>query len=121
MKLKTKIISAIVALTAIVGSGVGIAIANRHEHNYQTEITEPTCTKKGFSTYTCECGDVYIDAYTEKLGHNPVIDEAVATCTEIGLSEGKHCSRCEKVLVAQRPLKARGHKEKNIRLRIQGI
>ena len=34
--------------------------------------------------------------------HNVVIDKAVpATCTEKGLSEGKHCSKCGEVLLAQ--------------------
>ena len=32
-----------------------------------------------------------------------------ATCTETGLSEGKHCSECNKVLVAQTVINALGH------------
>jgi len=39
-----------------------------------------------------------------------VIDAAVpATCTETGLTEGKHCSVCAKVLVAQTVTPALGH------------
>ena len=35
-------------------------------------------------------------------GHTEVVDAAVpATCTETGLSEGSHCSVCNKVLTAQ--------------------
>ena len=46
------------------------------------------------------------------LGHEEVIDKAVAaTCTTTGLSEGKHCSRCNKVLVKQEVVKALGHAE----------
>ena len=45
------------------------------------------------------------------LGHTEVIDKAVApTCTEAGKTEGKHCSVCEKVLVAQEAVAASGHK-----------
>ena len=42
--------------------------------------------------------------------HNVVIDEAVsATCTEKGLTEGAHCSKCGEVLLAQTEVPALGH------------
>ncbi len=44
--------------------------------------------------------------------HNEVVDAAVAaTCTETGLTEGKHCSVCNEVLVAQEEVAAKGHTE----------
>ena len=42
--------------------------------------------------------------------HEVVVDAAVsATCTEDGLTEGKHCSKCDEVLVKQEKVTALGH------------
>ena len=44
--------------------------------------------------------------------HTEVVDKAVApTCTETGLTEGKHCSVCNEVLVAQKSVNPLGHTE----------
>ena len=67
--------------------------------------------------------DVYVDNITltdangnELLGcagnfcHKAVVDAAVApSCTEAGKSEGKHCSVCNKIFVAQTEIAALGH------------
>lgn len=66
-----------------------------------TNMAPATCTAPA----TCECG------YTEgeALGHDMVVDPAVApTCTDKGLTEGSHCSRCDEA-VAQTEVAALGH------------
>ncbi len=40
-----------------------------HVHNYAEEVTAPTCTAAGFTTFTCPCGDTYTGNETEMLPH----------------------------------------------------
>ncbi len=68
-----------------------------------TAGTPATCT----TPQTCiRCDYVFQEA----LGHNIIIDKAVAaTCTTTGLTEGQHCSRCDGETVTQQVLDALGH------------
>ena len=63
--------------------------AQPHEHSYMAVVTEPTCTEQGYTTYTCDCGDSYVDDYTDTLNHPEIIDvpEVPATETESGTTE----------------------------------
>ena len=36
-----------------------------HVHNHATVVTPPTCEEKGYTTYTCECGDSYVADYVD--------------------------------------------------------
>ena len=72
-----------------------------------------TCTESGLRHRVCtKCGET---TDTEKLsakGHTEVTDKAkVATCTEAGVTEGKHCSVCNIVIKAQEKIPAKGHTE----------
>ena len=75
-----------------------------------------TCEEEGTTTYTAKFKNNKFSTQTKDivnikaLGHTEVTDVAVyATCTEVGLTEGKHCSVCNKVLVAQDTIPAKGH------------
>lgn len=79
----------------------GEILGSANGHNYISVVTPPTCTKKGYTTYTCSCGDRYISDYVDAK-HNVVIDRAVSpTLNSNGLTEGSHCSVCGKVFVEQ--------------------
>ena len=83
------------------------------EHEYEETVSlEPTCENVGFKKTTCvKCGESTTNTMAA-LGHDEVIDAAVApTCTTAGLTEGKHCSRCNTVFAAQQTVVALGHVE----------
>ena len=40
-----------------------------HEHDYNAKVYAPTCTDEGYTTYTCVCGDSYVDNYINAKGH----------------------------------------------------
>ena len=57
-------------------------------------------------------GAVFGGIFLFKHEHIEVIDPAVSpTCTEFGLTEGKHCSNCGEVLIARKRILALGHEE----------
>ena len=84
-----------------------------HTSTEWQETKAPTCTETGEAQLICDvCGEVLDTQTIAALGHTEAINEAIdPTCTEPGLSEGKHCSVCNEVLEAQQPVPALGHEE----------
>ncbi len=71
------------------------------EHSWQTTVTSPTCTERGYTNYHCtKCSRDYNDNFTDALGHDftkKSIDEehlvSAATCTTPAIYK-YDCSRC---------------------------
>ena len=56
-----------------------------HVHSYSSSVIQPTHVDKGYTLYTCECGDSYQDNFVAALGHNYTITEKVdPSCTTKG-------------------------------------
>ncbi len=124
------------------------ALGVEHTHDYIAVVTDPTCTAKGYTTYTCVCGDTYVSDETEMIAHDyaeTIVKEATCkengeknftckacgdtytdviaklshteetipatapTCTQTGLTEGKKCSVCNEILVAQKEVPVTAH------------
>ena len=45
-------------------------LVDNHKHSYSKVVTDPTCTEQGYTTYTCDCDDSYVDNYVDAMGHN---------------------------------------------------
>ena len=68
---------------------------------------DATCTEPK----TC---NICAEIEGEPLGHKEeTIAGKAATCTEAGLTDGKKCSACDKVLLAQEAIPAKGHKDED--------
>lgn len=90
------------------------ATIHYHEHSYNSSITAPTCTDGGYTTYTCACGDNYIDNYTDALGHDiEVVGAKETTCTEAGYTGDKVCKTCGEIVAQGETVDALGHDYQN--------
>ena len=74
-----------------------------HSFGEWSIVKAATCKESGESVRVCTlCSEREEKAIEKTDDHTPVIDAAVpATCKDTGLSEGSHCSLCDKVLVEQ--------------------
>ena len=83
----------------------------------QKIVKDPTCTGNGIITYMANFKNNAFKPQTKIVddkkatGHKVVVDQGKkATCTEDGLTEGKHCSVCKEAIKKQEVIPATGHK-----------
>ena len=109
-----KIFNIIFALSSFAAMSVGYALTDRyeedqrkqekenvkHEHVFETQIVNPTCTEQGYTLYVClGCGYRYKDDYTAVSDHHYIIVEIVVpTCTEQGYTVYV-CEYCNGILI----------------------
>lgn len=90
-----------------------------HTHKYNKEVatdkykvSAATCYKKAKYYYSCECGEAGKETF-EAGSFAPhvsvLLKGRAATCTESGLTDGKICGVCNKVIEAQNIVPALGH------------
>ncbi len=93
------------------------ALGHTNSAEVKENTVDSTCSAEGSydSVIYCSVCSTEISRTNKtiaKKAHTEVVDAAIApTCTVAGLSEGKHCSVCNEVLVAQTTVNALGHTE----------
>lgn len=96
----------------------GNPAADAHTHVLSNKTSfEATCTEDAYERYTCAHCTYYYDVVAENTakGHTEAINAAVeATCTTTGLTEGKYCSVCQEILVAQEEVALADHTSEEI-------
>ena len=93
------------------------AIEETHTHAAKEwVVTIPaTCTQKGVKHHICDCGEVMDSAEVEMIAHTETtIPAKAATCLSTGLTEGKKCLVCDKILVAQTVTAIAAHTEETV-------
>lgn len=65
-------------------SGENPDVPDPHSHEYTLVVTDPTCAEEGYTTYTCTCGDSYVDNYVGATGNHSYTDHKDTTCNVCG-------------------------------------
>ena len=91
----------------LLNATIHFLVENEHTHFYTSVIIPPTCTSHGYTTYTCECGDSYIDNYVDP-SHTPKTITVPATCTVAGMIYNV-CETCGETIGNSTVIPATGH------------
>lgn len=101
----------------VVDSFIANCEAGNHDVKEYISDDNATCTANGTKRGACYyCGTEVVadDENNSALGHDIVVDNAVAPdCINTGLTEGSHCSRCDGATTEQEVVPALGHSYEN--------
>lgn len=74
---------------------VTVTGSGEHTHTYASVVTPPTCTQKGYTTYTCDvCDASYVADETETIPHRYKVAITLPGCTEKGYTTYT-CAMCD--------------------------
>ena len=96
---------------------VNLSVKFSHVHKFGEWIITraPTCSTVGIEAQFCDCGGKNT-AEIDKIPHTEdTIKGKDATCTETGLTDGKYCTVCETVTLAQETIPTKPHTEETIK------
>ena len=105
----------LIAVLALVSCGFK-GCTSSHTHSVTGElivVKEATCAEEGIAHMFCiECGEIVNTITIPKTNeHTEVVLPAVeSTCENTGLTEGKQCEKCGKMLVVQQNIPLLAHK-----------
>lgn len=58
----------ILSLGCVVGCSAKLST---HEHKYDNMVVvKPTCSEQGYTKHSCECGESYMDSFTDVIDHS---------------------------------------------------
>lgn len=58
-----------------------------HDCKYVSTVTDPTCENRGYTAHNCACGKIFVDAFTDALGHD-YIDGECSRCGKFNYTVG---------------------------------
>ena len=89
--------------------------ATGHSYGAWCETKSPTESEQGEKRRDCNNCDAFETTPIATLSHDHnrweaiILDAVSPTCTSTGLTEGKKCSKCGEILIAQNTVSALGH------------
>ena len=98
-----KIVTLLLSMCMLLCVGIGLTACGDKEcdHSYTANVTNPTCTEQGYTTYTCElCGDSYVGNYIGANHNNLtwISEEPAVEGVKDGIIGHFECLDCGKKL-----------------------